>query len=190
MQKIKLVRVTFLSLLLLASTSSHASETERKGFVLGAGISAGFESYTLQKFGEGITLKAGYGFHDRFLSFYEFGASHTTGTLQDIGIWDHQLKLQYFIWKNIYLMAGGGITQVSVFGQSTGTITTGISRVSSFTSKLGFIGSAALGDEFQFSKNFFISPEVEVNYRGIDDNSLIGKNYVTELVRFRIGWYF
>ena len=87
-------------------------------------------------------------------------------------------------------MAGGGITQVSVFGQSTGTITTGISRVSSFTSKLGFIGSAALGNEFQFSKNFFISPEVEVNYRGIDDNSLIGKNYVTELVRFRIGWYF
>lgn len=181
------IRLWFLLVVLCSPFLASAQPVEQhlRGFKLGFGAASGYESYTLQRLGVGGQGRFGYRFSRFFQLNYEGAGSYTHYQGQDIGIWDNQIKPQFFVWKDLYFLPGAGVTFAHIV--SSRALRNTSSR--NFVTPLGVMGSLAIGNAFPIAKRVSLALEAEINWRFINDNRLAGKNYWSELVRLHFTWH-
>ncbi len=168
-------RLMVLLVLVSAPLSLSAQElVSRKGFLIGLGPLAGYETSGLERFGGGLELRIGGAFNEETLLYYESSSFFTQRDGNEITQFDMQAKFQYFAWGNNYLDVGAGTSG----GETCQNDVCSLSSVG-----FGFSGGA--GHEFRLTQRFALSPEVTLNYRRLD-----GVNYFTGGILLHCGWYF
>lgn len=126
-------------------------------------------------FSEGIRL--GGGITEKFILYVEANGSlvDQQAALKNLLFFDGQIKGQFYLWKDLYLNLGGGVT---IGRQQTAVVL--LSK-----SKTGFGGSGGAGYEFRVGKKFFIAPEASFRYRRLG-----GLSYLTPEIGGQLGWHF
>ncbi|MBI4373817.1 MAG: hypothetical protein HY542_02965 [Deltaproteobacteria bacterium] len=153
----------------------------RKGFFLSAGPHAGAIVSELGRVAAGAGLRAGYGITHDFLVYLQNDWTVTTQFDVFFHFLDFYPHVAYFIWKDLYLVAGGGY---SIARTSTGTAATGFSVQRGVTRRV-FGGGGGIGCELFRDERLSVHVELETIYRKIS-----GGNYLQPEIHGLLSYHF
>lgn len=175
-----LTLIIFASLFFGIANTAHAEDfsdqSSREGIVVSGFGFGGYETLETERATLHGGLRVGGGFTEDIMLYLEAAGSWLhQPTLANLILFDGQVKGQYYFLDNIYINLGAGMSV-----GKTQTPTMAASKT-----KSGFITSAGAGYEFRMRKNFFLAPEVRMDYR-----RLAGTNYLSVELGGQIGVHF
>lgn len=149
----------------------------RKGFFLSWGPLFGGEVRVLEQFVAGAELRFGVGITDRTLLYSESVFIYTNHQQLDYFTFLEQVKVQHFVYNELYFNFGVGIAVGDIAPVSAPTTS---------ATKIGVSSSVQLGYEFRMTKKFAVSPEVGLYYHHLGES----QDFISPMVDLNLSWYF
>lgn len=149
----------------------------RKGFFLSWGPLFGGEVRVLEQFVAGAELRFGVGITDRTLLYSESAFMYTNHQQLDYFSFLEQVKVQHFVYHELYFNFGVGIAVGDIAPVSAPTTS---------ATKVGVSSSVQLGYEFRMTKKFAVSPEVGLYYHHLGES----QDFISPMVDLNLSWYF
>ncbi|PIR16546.1 MAG: hypothetical protein COV46_07935 [Deltaproteobacteria bacterium CG11_big_fil_rev_8_21_14_0_20_49_13] len=152
---------------------------DRLGFMIGMGPSVGYEAKDIDEPVGGARFRVGWGFNEKFILFLDNNIFATRKNDLYYTTYNLQVRAEYFIFKNLYVNGGGGLSVGNMTQNSDTGVTDEVNEI-----KVGFSLGSGLGYEFRLTEHFVLAPEFTFDFDRIKS-----RNYLIPAGYLNLVWY-